>query len=88
MTAAPRDRPVTRTDVAKHAGVSSAVVSYVVNSGPKNVAPETRERVLKAIEELGYRPNAKPGSAARWPERFTEWLADSGLLTEPETKQP
>jgi len=58
VTAAPRDRPVTRTDVAKHAGVSSAVVSYVVNSGPKNVAPETRERVLRAIEELGYRPNA------------------------------
>ena len=58
MTASPRDRPVTRTDVAKLAGVSSAVVSYVVNSGPKNVAPETRERVLSAIEELGYRPNA------------------------------
>jgi len=38
--------------------VSSAVVSYVVNSGPRNVAPETRERVLRAIEELGYRPNA------------------------------
>ena len=38
--------------------MSSAVVSYVVNSGPRNVAPETRERVLQAIEELGYRPNA------------------------------
>ena len=34
------------------------MVSYVVNSGPRNVAPETRERVLQAIEELGYRPNA------------------------------
>jgi len=58
MTAPRRDRPVTRTDVARRAGVSSAVVSYVVNSGPRNVAPETRERVLEAIEELGYRPNA------------------------------
>ncbi|MEO6117408.1 MAG: LacI family DNA-binding transcriptional regulator, partial [Pseudolysinimonas sp.] len=58
MTASSRDRPVTRTDVARRAGVSSAVVSYVVNSGPRNVAPETRERVLQAIEELGYRPNA------------------------------
>jgi LacI family transcriptional regulator len=58
VTASHRDRPVTRTDVARRAGVSSAVVSYVVNSGPRNVAPETRERVLQAIEELGYRPNA------------------------------
>lgn len=29
---------------------------------------------------FGYRPDAKPSAAARWPERFTEWLADSGLL--------
>jgi LacI family transcriptional regulator len=48
---------VTQEDVARHAGVSRGVVSYVVNNGPRQVAPETRERVLKAIEELGYRPN-------------------------------
>lgn len=29
---------------------------------------------------FGYRPDAKPTAAARWPERFTEWLTDSGLL--------
>jgi len=29
---------------------------------------------------FGYRPDAKPSAAARWPERFTEWLSDSGLL--------
>ncbi|QDT55646.1 Acetylxylan esterase precursor [Caulifigura coniformis] len=29
---------------------------------------------------FGYRPNAKPSAAARWPERFMEWLIDSGLL--------
>jgi LacI family transcriptional regulator len=50
--------PVTRNDVAAHAGVSTAVVSYVVNEGPRKVAPETRERVLEAIRVLGYRPNA------------------------------
>jgi LacI family transcriptional regulator len=33
------------------------VVSYVVNNGPRNVAPATRQRVLDAIEELGYRAN-------------------------------
>ena len=50
-------RAATRTDVARHAGVSTAVVSYVVNNGPRNVAPATRERVLASIRELGYRPN-------------------------------
>jgi LacI family transcriptional regulator len=48
---------VTRVDVARRAGVSEAVVSYVVNDGPRPVAAETRERVKAAIEELGYRPN-------------------------------
>jgi LacI family transcriptional regulator len=51
-------RAVTRADVARRAGVSNAVVSYVLNNGPRGVAPETRERVLAAIEELRYRPNA------------------------------
>lgn len=53
----PLQRPVTQKDVAERAGVSRAVVSYVVNNGPRVVAPETQARVLKAIEELGYRPN-------------------------------
>ncbi len=48
---------VTRADVAKRAGTSTAVVSYVVNDGPRPVAAETRQRVLDAIAELGYRPN-------------------------------
>jgi LacI family transcriptional regulator len=37
--------------------VSPAVVSYVVNGGPKPVAPATSARVREAIEILGYRPN-------------------------------
>ncbi|TDD73528.1 LacI family DNA-binding transcriptional regulator [Actinomadura rubrisoli] len=49
---------VTRRDVARRAGTSEAVVSYVLNDGPRNVAPSTRERVLAAIAELDYRPNA------------------------------
>lgn len=48
---------VTRQDVADYAGVSTAIVSYVVNDGPRNVAPHTRQKVLDAIEKLGYRPN-------------------------------
>ncbi|TDD45713.1 LacI family transcriptional regulator, partial [Kribbella antibiotica] len=50
--------PVTRNDVARYAGVSTAVVSYVVNDGPRAVSPGARERVLEAIRVLGYRPNA------------------------------
>ncbi|MEH0934626.1 LacI family DNA-binding transcriptional regulator [Micromonospora psammae] len=47
-----------RSDVARLAGTSASVVSYVLNDGPRGVAPATRERVLAAIAELGYRPNA------------------------------
>lgn len=50
-------KPVTRADVAHLAGTSTATVSYVINNGPKTVAPATRERVLAAVAELGYRPN-------------------------------
>jgi LacI family transcriptional regulator len=48
----------TRNDVARLSGVSTAVVSYVLNDGPRPVAAETRERVLTAMRELNYRPNA------------------------------
>lgn len=48
---------VTRADVARRAGTSPALVSYVLNGGPRSVAPATRERIVAAVEELGYRPN-------------------------------
>ncbi|WP_457963665.1 LacI family DNA-binding transcriptional regulator [Arthrobacter sp. D1-29] len=44
------------SDVAKAAGVSVPTVSRVLTSS-KFVAPELRERVMKAVGELGYRPN-------------------------------
>ncbi|MBA0049693.1 LacI family transcriptional regulator [Streptomyces sp. AJS327] len=44
-------------DVAARAGVSVATVSRALN-GHHGVRPETRERVLRAVTELGYRPNA------------------------------
>lgn len=47
-------------DVARLAGVSHQTVSRVVN-GATNLRPDTRTKVLRAIEQLGYRPN----SAAR-----------------------
>ncbi|HEY2794673.1 MAG TPA: LacI family DNA-binding transcriptional regulator, partial [Micromonosporaceae bacterium] len=44
-------------DVARHVGVSHQTVSRVVNEHP-NVRASTREQVLSAMRELGYRPNA------------------------------
>ncbi|GAO99648.1 substrate-binding domain-containing protein [Fructobacillus ficulneus] len=44
-------------DVAEKVGVSLATVSRVVN-GNNNVRASTREKVLQAIDDLGYQPNA------------------------------
>ncbi|MFE3452506.1 LacI family DNA-binding transcriptional regulator [Nonomuraea sp. NPDC059194] len=54
----PRPKRVTRQDVARYAGVSTAVVSYVINDVPGKAAPATQARVREAIEVLGYRPDA------------------------------
>lgn len=43
-------------DVAALAGVSNATVSYVLN-GKKKVSEETRQRVLRVIEEVGFVPD-------------------------------
>lgn len=55
-----RRRP-TQADVARHAGVSQALVSYVLNGSPVTLPDATRRRVLDAMDELGYVPH----SAAR-----------------------
>lgn len=57
MRSPAKPRAVTRADVARAAQTSATTVSYVINDGPKVVAPATRERVLRAIDDLGYRPN-------------------------------
>ena len=44
-------------DVARKAGVSKATVSHVINN-TRFVETETKDRVLKSIQELGYRRNA------------------------------
>ena len=42
--------------IAKAAGVSVATVSRVLNH-PENVAPKTREKIQKIIEDKEYKPN-------------------------------
>lgn len=41
-------------DIAKKVGVSAATVSYVLNGKDKKVSTETRKKVYKAMDELGY----------------------------------
>ncbi len=50
-------KAITIQDVARYAGVARSTVSHVMN-GSAPISQETKERVLKAIKELGYKPNA------------------------------
>lgn len=47
---------ITRNDVAREAGVSTATVSNVLNGKP-NVSDKVRNRVLKLVDEMDYKPN-------------------------------
>lgn len=81
----PDERP-TRTltiyDVARHAGVSIASVSRVLN-GRNSPRPETRERVLAAVAELGFVPD---GAARALSNRLKEVVAV--VFRRPKDKPP
>ena len=49
-------------DVAKLAGVSLQTVSNVINGRHDEMAPATRDRVMAAMQQLGYRTNAAAAS--------------------------
>lgn len=53
--------PVTLSAIAQRAGVSLATVSYALRKHPK-ISAETQAAVLRAAEELGYRPNPRVAS--------------------------
>jgi DNA-binding LacI/PurR family transcriptional regulator len=52
-----RERRPTMADVAKHVGVSRALVSIVFRGAP-GASDATRERVLRTAAEMGYRPDS------------------------------
>ncbi len=53
-----RKKRPTQADVAERAGVSQAMVSYVINNNTTVTIPdETRQRILSAMSEIGYVPN-------------------------------
>ncbi|WP_328477110.1 LacI family transcriptional regulator [Actinoplanes sp. NBC_00393] len=56
---------VTLADVARLAGVSPATVSRVINDSAKRVNEDLRERVLAAVAQLHYVPNAHAQHVAR-----------------------
>lgn len=67
MTNQRRTQPakrITMRDVAKRAKVSQSTVSRVLSPTPQAIpiGEETRQRVLSAVEELGYYPNLHAGS--------------------------
>ncbi|WP_278261943.1 LacI family DNA-binding transcriptional regulator [Nocardia sp. AG03] len=61
----------TLADVAARAGVSTAVVSYVLNDGPRPVSEALRAKVIAAADELRYRPD-RLARALRRPRRWRQ----------------
>lgn len=59
-----RKKPATLNDIASTIGVAPMTVSRVVN-GKGYVSEETRELVMKAVEEMNYRPNGVARSLKR-----------------------
>ena len=64
---------VTINDLARHAKVSPATVSRVINSSGY-VSTATRSRVEQAIAELGYRPDARARSLRGMPSGLVALL--------------
>jgi LacI family transcriptional regulator len=51
------ERKVSIKDIARHLGVSTALVSYVLNNKAGRVSVEMAEKIRQAAAELHYRPN-------------------------------
>jgi LacI family transcriptional regulator len=72
--------PVSLTNVAKVAGVSVATASRILTGVDYPVTDKTREKVLKAAKELGYRPNLIARSL-RLEQTFTIGIIVENILS-------
>ena len=73
----------TSADVARRANVSRATVSYVLNDvTSQKISDKTREAVLRAAEELGYRPNLAAQSLAAGASKIALFVVPSVHLGE------
>ena len=68
LTAVERRKPTMR-DVCNLAGVSAMTVSRVLAT-PDKVSPQTRSKVLRAVEQLGYVPDHNAGSLSSKRSKF------------------
>ncbi|WP_100811931.1 MULTISPECIES: LacI family DNA-binding transcriptional regulator [unclassified Microbacterium] len=82
MTQPAPARAVGVRDVAAHAGVSTQTVSRVLNGHP-HIRPETRQRVLDAIQALGYRINNAARALGTSTSRTLGVLASDAALYGP-----
>ncbi|MFB2597073.1 LacI family DNA-binding transcriptional regulator [Herbiconiux sp. P17] len=82
MSADRAGQPITMRQVAEAAGVSIATVSYVVNDKKgARIGPEARQRVLDAVKELGFRPNALAKTLSSGSSNFIGLVADAIATT-------
>jgi len=82
MSADRSGQPVTMRQVADAAGVSIATVSHVVNDKKgARIGPGARQRVLEAVRELGYRPNALAKNLSSGSSNFIGLVADAIATT-------
>lgn len=84
---------ITMREVALRAGVSKATVSYVLNGreASMRIPEETRSRILRAVDDLGYHPNAVARNLAhkrtdtiavvmQFPALFSGWSGFTNVL--------
>lgn len=69
-------------DVARLSGVSQTTVSFVINDVPNaNISEKTRTTVLKAVEQLGYTPNAMAIGLRKSQSRLIGFVTDEIATT-------
>ena len=72
---------VTIKDIAREAGVSIATISYYLN-GKKKLKEETKEKISRVIDELGYNPNLAAKSLVTKKSKLIGFVLAKGSLEE------